>query len=389
MAHINGKLTKRQIEAVSNPGRYSDGSGLYLNVTPTGAKSWVLRTVIKGKRRDIGLGGLSYTPLQNARMKAQEYRTVARNGGDPLAVSRKAVPTFRVLAIEVHAQRLPTWKNPKHAQQWINTLRDYAFPHIGDMDVDRIGSPEVLAVLSPIWTDKPETAKRVSQRLKAVLDVAKAKGFMAGENPVVTIRDAGILPKVAKSQKHHAAMHWQDIPAFYESLKARDAMAAYALRFLMLTGARTGEVLGATWDEIEGNLWTVPASRMKAGKAHRVPLCEEALSILEPLRGLQSKYVFEGQKRHRPLSNMAMEMLLRRMNIQGATVHGFRSSFRDWAGDAAKAPREVAEACLAHSLGNAVERAYARSDLLDRRRRLMGRWSQFVSGKSGKVVKIG
>ncbi len=388
MAHINGKLTKRQIETISNPGRYSDGSGLYLNVTPTGAKSWVLRTVIKGKRRDIGLGGLSYTPLQNARMKAQEYRTVARNGGDPLAVSRKAVPTFRALAIEVHAQRLPTWKNPKHAQQWINTLRDYAYPHIGEMEVDRIGSPEVLAVLSPIWTDKPETAKRVSQRLKAVLDVAKAKGFKVGENPVVTIRDAGILPKVAKSQKHHAAMHWQDIPAFYESLKARDAMAAYALRFLMLTGARTDEVLGATWDEIEGELWTVPASRMKAGKAHRVPLCEEALAILEPLRALQSKYVFEGQKRHRPLSNMAMEMLLRRMNILDATVHGFRSSFRDWAGDAAKAPREVAEACLAHSLGNAVEQAYARSDLLDRRRGLMVRWAGFVAGETTKILRL-
>ena len=298
MAHINGKLTKRQIDTLSNPGRYSDGGGLYLNVSPTGAKSWVLRTVVKGRRRDIGLGGLSYTSLQNAREKAQEFRKVARNGGDPLAINRKAVPSFKALAIEVHAQRLPTWKNPKHAQQWINTLRDYAFPHIGDMEVDRIGSPEVLAVLTPIWTAKPETAKRVSQRLKAVLDVAKARGFMAGENPVVTIRDAGVLPTVAKSKKHHAAMRWQDIPAFYEQLRTRDAMAAHALRFLILTGARTGEVLGATWKEIGGDLWSIPAGRMKAGKEHRVPLVGEALAILEQLRPLDSKYVFEGQKRH-------------------------------------------------------------------------------------------
>lgn len=326
--------------------------------------------------------------MQDAREKAQQIRKVARNGGDPFATNRKAIPTFETLALEVHAQRLPTWKNPKHAQQWINTLRDYAFPFIGKMEVDAIASPDILAVLTPIWTAKPETAKRVSQRLKAVLDVAKAKGFRAGENPVLTIKDADILPKVAKSQKHHAAMAWRDLPEFYQLLKSRDAMAAQALRFLILTGARTGEVLGATWDEIEGDLWTIPASRMKANKEHRVPLTDEALSILEPLRAMESKYIFEGQKRHRPLSNMAMEMLLRRMEIKDATVHGFRSTFRDWASDVTNAHREVAEACLAHSVGNAVEQAYARSDLLERRVGLMQRWAGFVAKVDGKVVRL-
>lgn len=233
MAHIGGKLTKRQIETQQSPGCYADGSGLYLNVTPNGAKSWVLRTVVKGKRRDIGLAGISYTPLQLAWTKAQDIWSIARNGGDPFQTTLRVIPTFETLAVEVHAQRLPTWKNPKHAQLWINTMREYAFPFIGNLEVDQIESPEILEVLTPIWTNKPETAKRVSQRLRAVLDVAKANGFRNGENPVQTIKNADILPKVAKSKKHHAAMQWQEIPSFYEAISVRDAMAANALRLLM------------------------------------------------------------------------------------------------------------------------------------------------------------
>ena len=256
------------------------------------------------------------------------------------------------------------------------------------MPIDSIGQPEVLMCLSPIWTDKHETARRLAQRIKIVLDVAKSKGFRSGENPVTEIKDAQVLPKVAKSKNHHAAMQWQDVPAFYADLRGRAAMSANALRMTCLCGLRTGEVLGARWEEFdfEARLWTVPAERMKAGDAHRVPLTGEMLAIIEPLKAMASDYVFEGQKRHQPLSNMSMLMLLRRMKVEGVTVHGFRSTFRDWASDVAKAPREVAEMSLAHKVGNAVEQAYARSDLLEKRRALMERWSVFLIGGDGKVV---
>ncbi len=223
-----------------------------------------------------------------------------------------------------------------------------------------------------------------------MLDVAKSKGFRSGENPVTDINGAGVLPKVAKSKKHHAAMRWQDVPTFYADLRGRSAMAAQALRMTCLCGLRTGEVLGARWEEFdfEARLWTVPAARMKAGEAHRVPLTREMLAIVEPLKAMASDYVFEGQKRHKPLSNMAMLMLLRRMKVEGVTVHGFRSTFRDWVSETTNTPREIAEASLAHKVGNAVEQAYARSDLLEKRRVLMERWSDFVCGIEGAVVRI-
>ena len=249
------------------------------------------------------------------------------------------------------------------------------------MPVDSIGQPEVLMCLSPVWTDKHETARRLAQRIKIVLDVAKSKGLRSGENPVTAINDAQVLPKVKAKPKHHSAMPWQAVPAFYADLKCRDAMAAQALKFTCLTGSRTGEVLGMKWEEVDqaARLWTCPADRMKGGVVHRVPLTDEMLEIIEPLRAMQSDYVFEGQKRHQPLSNMAMLMLLRRMQVEGVTVHGFRSTFRDWASEVANAPREVAEMSLAHKVGSDVERAYARSDLLDRRRTLMDQWSQYVT----------
>ena len=214
-----------------------------------------------------------------------------------------------------------------------------------------------------------------------MLDVARSKGFRSGENPVTAIKDAGALPKVTAKPKHHKAMRWQDVPAFYADLKTRTAMSANALRLTCLTGSRTSEVLGMRWDEIdcEGRLWTCPAERMKTGEEHRVPLTDEMLSIIEPLKAMQSDYVFEGQKRHKPLSNMSMLMLLRRMKVEGVTVHGFRSTFRDWASEVANAPREVAEMSLSHRVGSDVERAYARSDLLEKRRALMDRWSDYVT----------
>jgi len=397
MVHLSGKLTKKLVENLGT-GRHGDGNGLYLVVDPSGARRWIVRVVVKGQknkkgaplRTDFGLGGADIVTLPQARDRALEYRRMAKQGLNPRFNAKQETPTFEEVAQQVHIERLPTWKNAKHGQQWINTLRDYAFPKIGRMPVDSIGQPEALMCLSPIWTEKHETARRLAQRIKTVLDVAKSKGFRSGENPITEIKDAKVLPKVMAKPKHHKAMKWQDIPAFYAELKTRDAMAARALMFTCLTGSRTAEVLGIRWDEIdlEARLWTCPAERMKTGEAHRVPLTDEMLAIIEPLQAMASEYVFEGQKRHRPLSNMSMLMLLRRMKVEGVTVHGFRSTFRDWASEVANAPREVAEMSLAHKVGSDVERAYARSDLLDKRRVLMERWSGFVAGDVGKVVRL-
>lgn len=318
---LTGKLTKKLVENLG-PGRHGDGGGLYLVVDTSGARRWIVRVVVKGQknrkggplRTDFGLGGADVVTLQMARERALEYRRMAKQGLNPRYNARAEIPSFEEFAQQVHIAWLPTWKNAKHGQQWINTLRDYAFPKIGRMPVDSIGQPEVLMCLSPIWTEKHETARRLAQRIKTVLDVARSKGFREGENPVTAIREGGALPKVTKKPKHHKAMPWKDVPALFADLKTRNAMAAKALMFTCLTGSRTSEVLGIRWEEIdaEARLWTCPAKRMKTGEDHRVPLTQEMLSIIEPLRALQSDFVFEGQKRHRPLSNMSMLMLLRR-----------------------------------------------------------------------------
>ena len=375
------------------PGRHGDGAGLYLVVDPSGARRWIVRVTVKGQknrkggplRTDFGLGGADVVTLDEARERALEYRRMAKSGLNPRFNADREVPTFEQISRQVHIDRLPTWKNAKHGQQWLNTLRDYAFPKIGRMPVDAIDQPEVLICLSPIWTTKHETAKRLAQRVKIVLDVAKSKGFRSGENPVTAIRDAKVLPTIKAKVHHHDAMPWQDVPTFYAELSERTAVAAKALQFTILTACRTSEVLEAKWPEIdvETCLWTIPAERMKGGKAHRVPFTDEMLAILETLQAMASEYVFEGQKRHQPLSNMSMLMLLRRMGRNDCTVHGFRSTFRDWASEVANAPREVAEAALAHQVGSDVERAYARSDLLTQRRVLMAKWSEWASSGNG------
>ena len=367
---LSGKLTKKLVENLG-AGRHGDGGGLYLVVDPSGARRWIVRVVVKGQknkmgaplRTDFGLGGADVVTLNAARERALEYRRMAKQGLNPRFNAHREVPTFEEVAQQVHIDRMP---------------------------IDSIDQPEVMMCLAPIWTEKHETAKRLAQRLKIVLDVAKSKGFRSGENPVTAIKDAQSLPKVKQKPKHHKAMGWQDVPSFYANLKLRNAMAAKALMFTCLTGSRTSEVLGMRWEEIDfdAGLWTCPEIRMKTGEIHRVPLTDEMLAIIEPLKALQSEYVFEGQKRHKPLSNMAMLMLLRRMETEGVTVHGFRSTFRDWASEVANAPREVAEMSLSHRVGSDVERAYARSDLIDKRRALMERWSQFVAGIEGKTVSF-
>lgn len=386
---LSGKLTKKLVENLG-AGRHGDGNGLYLVVDPSGVRRWIVRVVVKGQknkkgaplRTDFGLGGADIVTINQARERALEYRRMAKQGLNPRFNAQREIPTFEEFAQQVHIERMPTWKNAKHGQQWINTLRDYAFPKIGRMPIDAIDQPEVMMCLAPIWTEKHETAKRLAQRIKTVLDVAKSKGFRSGENPVTGIKDAQALPKVKAKVKHHKAMDWKAVPAFYADLRTRKAMAAKALMFTCLTGSRTSEALGLRWEELdlEARLWTCPAERMKGGEEHRVPLTDEMLAIIEPLKAMKSDYVFEGQKRHKPLSNMSMLMLLRRMQVDDVTVHGFRSTFRDWASEVSGVPREVAEMSLAHTVGSNVERAYARSDLLKKRRALMNDWSVFVTG---------
>ena len=390
---LSGKLTKKLVENLG-AGRHGDGNGLYLVVDPSGARRWIVRVVVKGQknkkgaplRTDFGLGGADIVTINQARERALEYRRMAKQGLNPRFNAAREIPTFEEVAQQVHIDRMPTWKNAKHGQQWINTLRDYAFPKIGRMPIDSIDQPEVMMCLAPIWAEKHETAKRLAQRIKVVLDVARSKGFRSGENPVTLIKDAKVLPKVKAKVKHHKAMAWQDVPAFYGDLASRDAMAANALRFTCLTGSRTTEVLKIRWEEIDfdAGVWTCPAERMKGHEEHRVPLTDQMLEIIEPLKALKSDFVFEGQKRNHPLSNMAMLMLLRRMGIEGVTVHGFRSTFRDWVSETGNGQWEVAERSLSHRVGSKVERAYARSDLLDKRRALMAQWSYFVTQDGSK-----
>ncbi|PWW03799.1 integrase [Hoeflea marina] len=365
-------------------GRYSDGGGLYLNVKPGGSKSWVFMFNVSGKRRVAGLGPYPAVKLGAARKKAEEYRALVAAGEDPIALQRLSEePTFAECADRFLTSMEGQWRNEKHRQQWRMTLGEAYCKRLLPMRVSAIATDDVLAVLTPVWQTKAETASRIRGRVERVLDYAKARGWRSGENPALWrghLRN--ILPPRAKlTRGHHAAMGYADVPAFVIRLRSLAAMAARSLEFLILTAARSGEVLGARWSEfdLDQMVWTVPAARMKAGRPHRVPLSKRAGELLTELRvSSQSEFVFPGQRPGRPLSGMAMEMLLRRMKLVDVTVHGFRSSFRDWAGEESEFPREIAEAALAHVVGDATERAYRRGDALAKRRELMESWCQFV-----------
>lgn len=385
--------------AVKNakPGRHADGGGLHLLVKDTGARSWVYRFMLKGKSRDIGLGaaGPGGISLADARDLATALRLKVKAGIDPLeerqrseAKAKAAEQAAKVAGIsfktmaETHiAANRDSWRNAKHKQQWENTLKTYAYPVIGDLPVAEVDTPHVLKVLEPIWREVPETASRLRGRIETVLDSAKARGYRQGENPARWRGHlAQILPTRTKlSRGHHKAMPYEAIPAFVKQLQERKAVAALALEFVILTSARTGEVIAAEWSEVDLSkaVWTVPAERMKAGKEHRVPLSPRAVTILEEMQQLGGKYLFPGVQRDK-LSGMAMAMLLRRMK-QDVTVHGFRSAFRDWASECTGYSHEVAEMALAHTISNAVERAYRRGDLFEKRRRLMVDWAAYCA----------
>lgn len=397
MALSLNKLTARGVTSITKPGRHGDGGGLYLVVDKSGAKRWVFLYRRDGTLREMGLGGLKSVPLARARELAGQAREKLQAGVDPIAAKNSApviVPTFGEEADDFIGAMAPQFRNAKHLDQWKMTLKVYAKP-LRSKRVDEITTADVLEVLKPIWLTKPETAARLRGRIERVLDAAKAKGHRSGENPALWRGHLDkLLPKRKKlSRGHHAAMPYMDVPAFIGDLRQRDAMAARALEFTILTAARTGETFGATWKEIdvEAALWTVPAERMKAGRDHRVPLTPRVVEILTELADLGTEpnaYVFPGQKGGRPLSVMAMDMILRRMKVD-FTVHGFRSSFRDWSGNETAFPRDLAEAALAHVVGDQTERAYRRSDALEKRRKLMTAWANFCEPKKpGNVVEM-
>ena len=397
----------------AKPGRHADGGGLHLLVKESGARSWVYRFMLRGKARDIGLGAASgpeAISLANARDKAGALRLKVKGGIDPLAERDReaaealaAVQAAQIAGIkfkdvaEAHiAANEDGWRNAKHRQQWRNTLATYVYPEIGELPVAQVSTAHVLKILEPIWKEKPETASRVRGRIETVLDAAKARGYREGENPARWRGHvAQILPaRTRLSRGHHKALSYGDVPAFLASLRDREAMAALALEFAILTAARTGEVLGAAWGEVDlaKAVWTIPAARMKAGKEHRVPLSPRAVEILETSKQLGGDWLFAGKAEApgemRPkLSGMAMNMLLRRMKVD-ATVHGFRSAFRDWAAESTSYAHEVAEMALAHSIENKAEAAYRRGDLFEKRRRLMADWAAYCSGEGGAAAVV-
>lgn len=399
MANEVKRLTVRGISALGN-GLHADGDGLYLNATGKGRR-WVFIWRSGNRRREMGLGSVSSVSLASARDKASAARAIVAAGGDPIearksgrvaeAVEEATTPTFAEFADEFITAVQDGWRNATHRQQWRNSLRDHAGP-LRDKPIDAITTDDMLAVLRPIWLTKSETASRVRGRIEKILDAAKAKGLRPKDsmNPA-TLRGhlALLLPKQSKLNRgHHAAMPFADAPAFWVKLRERPALAARCLQFTILTAARTGETLGATWGEIDlaAKVWNVPAERMKAGELHTVPLSTAALAILDSLRpetpaATDLIFAVGGAAR----SNMAMSMLLRRMGHGDVTCHGFRSTFRDWAGDTTEYPRDLIEQALAHTLESKVERAYRRGTAIERRRALMQTWADYLTGTASSA----
>jgi integrase len=390
------ELSPLEVRRLTRPGRWSVGGtdGLALQVTHSGARSWVLRVAAGGRQREMGLGSFPTVTLAEARSKARQHRSLVKQGIDPIAsrraassaasAERQAQRTFAEVAAQYISQHEKSWKNAKHQAQWAATLRTYAEPSIGKLLVRDIRAAHVIGVLEPIWTTKTETATRVRSRIELVLDYAAARGFREGLNPARWKGNLdAALPKASKVARvrHHAAVGVNEASSFMKRLRAQDGMGARALEFTVLTAARSGEVRGATWSEIDlpGAIWKIPAARMKSGREHRVPLAKPALKLLRSLPGDRppEDHIFPGMRG--PLSDMSLTAVLRRMGVS-ATAHGFRSTFRDWVSEYTEHSSEVAEMALSHAIGDKVEAAYRRGDLFEKRAALMTDWASFLAG---------
>lgn len=402
---VHNRLTALGVQRKKKPGHYADGGGLYLRVSPTGARSWLFRYRWQGKtRHDMGLGSAETVSLAQARTKASQWRAVLSEGQNPLQVRQQSEAalvassmTFKDCAAAYIAAHRDGWRNAKHVAQWNSTLEAYAYPVFGPLTVSEIDTAHVMRALEPIWKDKTETASRLRGRIEVILDWARVRGFRDGDNPA---RWRGhlknLLPARSKVQRvrHHPALPYSEIGHFMQDLRAQEGEAARALEFLILTAARTSEVIGATWDEIDlsGATWMIPASRIKAGRDHRVPLSPPAIKLLKAQAKIQQgPWLFAGGKHGKPLSSNAMLALLKRMKRSDLTAHGFRSTFRDWAAERTNYPREIAEAALAHRIPDATERAYRGGDLFEKRTRLMAEWARYCGTvlKEATVTAIG
>jgi len=388
-----GRLTVAKARRASRPGLHGDGGTLYLRIAPGGSKSWIQRLTIDGERHDIGLGSFPLVTLAEARDKAFENRRLARRGGDPLAEKRKArAPTFRQAAERTFEANRQRWRNAKTAKNWMQGMERHAFPSLGGTRVDRIGREDVLRVLTPIWTDRPEVARKLRQRIRATLAWCEAHGHV--DRNVAGSAIDGALPAMPAVRAHLRSLPYREVPAALDVVDASHASVAArsCLRFVVLTAARSSEALGARWSEmdVDARQWRIPGSRMKSGREHRVPLAGAAMEVLDRVRPLQddSDLVFPSPLRPgKPMSNMTLQKLLRDNGLSDrATVHGFRSSFRDWCAETGR-PRELAEAALAHAVGG-VEGAYFRSDLFERRRHLMAAWADHALGHVAQVVEL-
>ena len=396
------KLSLRKV-ATAGPGKYEDGGGLRLVVSKSGAKKWVLRYTFHGKRREMGLGSYPSGGLAEVRTKALRCRRQLATGLDPIEARRaepKQIPVFTTCAARYIRSHRHGWRNAKHARTWVRSLKTYARPIIGKKRVDAIVTEDILKILSSIWTTKTETAKRVQGRIENILDFAAAHQYRDPLNPA---RWRGhldkLLPKPSRVKKvtHLPAMPYPEVPTFMEELSRNGSVSALALRFVILTATRTSEVLKAQWPEIDlpAGIWTLPASRMKTQRQHRVPLSDAALAVLEGLPRIEGHpYVFPGSRHRRPLSNMSLLQLMRGMGYgvkgsRGAYVpHGFRSSFRDWSGEVSSFPREVAEMALAHVVENRVEAAYRRGDLFAKRHRMMQEWADYLEKQEADTAGL-
>ena len=387
-----GKLTAVKVKAISTPGRHGDGGTLFLVVAPGGSKSWVQRITVNAVRRDIGLGGWPAISLQEARERAFENRRAVAHGRNPLAEKREAIkastiPTFKMVAEKYYEENRPRWKAGRHTDRWLQVVEKYAFPAFGDVTVDRVGREDMLRMLTPIWTAKPEYARKLRQRVRLIFDWCQAHGYV--QTNIAGEQIGGALPSMPSVKEHHRSLPYTEVSQALDMIEESGASlsAKLCLRFLILTAVRPGEARNAMWDEInwETKTWTIPAGKMKAKTEHRVPLSREAMKVLEraaTVRG-ESPLIFPSSlKRAKPMSDMTLTKLLRDVGLGEKTVpHGFRASFRTWAGEQTNTPTPVIELCLAHAVGNAIEKAYTRSDLLQKRQRLMQAWGRYVTGK--------
>ena len=385
------KLTAKFIENVTNAGKYYDQHGLFLHVRSSGAKKWLQRYTIKGRRREVGLGSAKVVSVAQARRNAYNNLILVSEGIHPIEDKKKdkSIPNFETAARLVYDANLPTWRNAKHASQFITTLETYAFPVIGNMTIKDITSAHILQILSPIWVTKSETAKRVRQRLSTVFKWCIAKHWRLDDPADIAIVQA--LPRQSKKIMHRKSISYNEVANFLEIIK--DSSAGHStklgLEFLILTATRSGEVRKASWNEIDGSIWTIPAERMKAGVTHRIPLPARCIEILTLARQISkgSKYIFEGTQANKPLSENTFNKLIKELNLD-VHVHGFRTSFRTWTQEKTNYPREIAETALAHSLKDKSEAAYARSDLLEKRAEMMEAWAQFINSSCSDVVQI-